>query len=348
MAVTLQTPSILPITPFDPSNSYKIEFVYSDVQPEKNRVVITDNDTGSIVYDSIQQTRELFHLLPANTLATGKKYLVQLQVYDADNNSSNLSDATLFLCLSTPEFAFSNINDEDIYSSANITLELNYSQAEGEQLKNYQIIKYNAFKIQIETSNTIYLRDDLSYTFNGLEDNSTYYFRAIGETQNGIPLDTGYVKINTQFVVEPLDTAIQLVNDYQSGTVRLTFNIKNIHYTLEGDDYSFADGMVTLNNTSVTYDDGFSATDDFSLFCQANKIALGEFLELQNGLVTLSALKVCEDYYCQLAVKNSDFKKYVKLEGAYYSDNRVVLASETSYITFKIIRKNGYYDLEIL
>lgn len=347
MAVTLQTPSILPIIPFDPSIAYNIEFVYQDNQSVKNRAVITDNSTGSIVYDSTQPSMRLFHTLPANTLAVGKKYLVQIQVFDADNNSSNLSDSVLFLCLSTPLFSFNNLISGAVYKSATIDLELLYSQSENEQLKNYQFIQYNASRVQMSASNVLYTKDNLTYTFYGLENNSTYYFRAVGETQNGMPLDTGYIEINVQLTISPIDAAIQLENDYENGVVRLIFNIRDIHYTLEGDDYSFSDGMVTLNNTTLTYDGGFSAPDDFSLHCQANKVALGAFLEMHDGLIKLSTIKICNDYYCELSIKDTDFVQYKILPSAYLSDGKVVVASGGLYKTFVIRRVDGYYSLEI-
>lgn len=347
MAVTLQTPSILPIIPFDPSTAYNIEFVYQDNQSVKNRAVITDNSTGSIVYDSTQPSMRLFHTLPANTLIAGKKYLVQIQVFDADNNSSNLSDSVLFLCLSTPRFSFNNLANGTVYKSATIDLELLYSQFENEQLKNYQFIQYDASRVQMNASNVLYTKDNLTYTFYGLDNNSTYYFRAVGETQNGIPLDTGYIEINVQLTISPIDAAIQLENDYKDGVVRLIFNIRDIHYILEGDDYSFSDGMVTLNNTSLTYDEGFSAPDNFSLHCQANKVSLGTFLEIQDGLIKLSTLKICNDYYCELSIKDTDFVQYKILPSAYLSGDKVIIASGGSYKTFIIRRIDGYYSLEI-
>lgn len=348
MAVTLQTPSILPIIPFDPSIAYNIEFVYQDNQSVKNRAVITDNGTGSIVYDSIQPSMRLFHTLPANTLKAGKKYLVQIQVFDAENNSSNLSDAVLFLCLTTPLFSFDNLISGGVYKSATIDLKLLYSQSENEQLKNYQFIQYNASRVQMSASNIMYTKDNLTYTFYGLENNSTYYFRAVGETQNGIPLDTGYIEVNVQLTISPIDAAIQLENDYENGVVRLIFNIRDIHYTLDGNNYSFSNGMVTLNNTSVTYDGGFSAPEDFSLHCQMNKVALGTFLEMQDGLIRLSILKICNDYYCELSIRESDFVQYKKIPSAYLSGDKVVVASGSSYKTFVIRRVDGYYSLEIL
>lgn len=349
MAVILQTPSILPIIPFDPTNPYNIEFTYSDNQSVKNRAVITDNETGSIVYDSTQSSMRLYHTLPANTLTAGKKYLVQIQVYDIENNYSNLSDSVLFLCLTTPTFGFSNLTNGAIYRNTDINLELIYSQLENEQLKNYQFILYNASKVQIDSSDLSYDKYNLSYTFYGLENNTTYYFRAIGETQNGFLLDTGYIEINVILIVVPVDIAVKLENDYESGVVRLSFNIKDVHYTLTGDeDYTISDGMLTLHNTALSYDDGFAIEDDFSLFCQVQKVAFGSFLNMENGLIKLSTMKICDSYYCVLNIEGSDFAQYVKLVNATIADDgQLIMDTTTDYVTVVIRRRSGYYGLTL-
>ena len=348
MGVILQTPSILPITPFDPSSEHNIEFVYQDVQAVKNRAVITDNETGEIVYEATQSTMRLYHTLPSRVLTASKKYLIQIQVFDENGNSSNLSEPVLFLCLTTPSFNFDNLTSGSVYKQPNITLELTYNQLEGEQLKNYRIIQYNASKVEISSSDTIYGSENLSYTFYGLENNTTYYFRAIGETQNGIPLDTGHVEINVQLIKIPVDAVVQLENDYCNGVVRLLFNIRDIHYTLTNDDYTFNDGMVTLNNTALIYEDGFSATDDFSLSCQINKVKIGTFLEMENGLVQLAVVKICDSYYCELSVRDSDFRQYEKLKDATLLSDGQLLTSNNEYITAIVRRRNGYYGLEII
>ena len=349
MAVILQTPSILPIIPFDPMNAYNIEFLYSDNQSVKNRAVITDNDTGSIVYDSSQSSMRLYHTLPANTLTVGKKYLVRIQVFDTDNNSSNLSEPVLFMCLTTPEFKFNNLTNGSVYKQANITLELVYSQSQNEQLKNYQFIQYNAAKVQINSSEAIYAKaNNLTHTFYGLENNNTYYFRAIGETQNGITLDTGYIEVNVVLKIVPLDSSVQLENDYESGVIRLSFNIKDIHYVVSNDNYTFANGMVTFNNNTLTYDD-FSLDGDFSMFCQVNKVSVGTFLNMSDGFIQLSVQKICDSYYCVLSIQGSDFRQYVKLNNAMVAnDGQLLMDSNNDFITIVIRRRNGYYALELI
>ena len=72
MAKILQTPSINAIQAFDPAYDKNIYFVYSDNQSVKNRAVVTDNTTGTIVYDRIQNDMRLYHVIPSETLVAGK------------------------------------------------------------------------------------------------------------------------------------------------------------------------------------------------------------------------------------------------------------------------------------
>ena len=80
MAKILQTPSVNAIVPFDPSNENVVNFTYSDNQAQKNRAVITDNETSQVVYDREYSTMRLQHTIPANTLTPGKKYLIQILI----------------------------------------------------------------------------------------------------------------------------------------------------------------------------------------------------------------------------------------------------------------------------
>ena len=351
MSKILQTPVVNYIIPFDPTQEYQINFTYNDNQSVKNRAVITNNETNEIVYDETQTTMRLYHTLPVNSLTTGNKYLVQIQVFDVDGNSSNLSSSILFQCLSTPVFEFSNIVDGEVYKNASISLELNYTQAEGEQIKSFQFLKYSSDKILLESSDVMYSSSALSHSFYGLENNSIYYFRATGETNNGIVLDTGYVQVDVSFETVPFDAIFQVENNYKNGYITIDTNIVVVEYELGNENYSLSDGLLDITNNSLTYD-GFTLneTDDFSLFIECKKAPIGEFVEAENGIL-LSTIKVCGAYYCRLSIKGSDFTQYIPIDNATVSDNYIEVISpdtlENVIFGFVIRRIDGYYGLEI-
>ena len=91
MFMTLNTPSIYAVDAFDPSYSHTFNFSYSGTQTTSNRAIIIDSETQEEVYNVKQDGLKLNHVLPANTLTAGKSYIIQIQVYDANDNYSNLS-----------------------------------------------------------------------------------------------------------------------------------------------------------------------------------------------------------------------------------------------------------------
>lgn len=356
----LQTPSVLPIVPFDPSQDYTVSFSYDDNQIVKNRAVITNNSTNTIVYDNTITSMRLQHIIPAGTLEVGGQYLIQIQVFDSDGNMSNLSQSLLFYCYSAPSFGFSNISDNMSYKNASIDLVLSYSQGENEPIKNFEFFKYSYDKTILENSSVLYAESNMTHSFYGLENNTYYYFRAIGETLHGIPLDTGYIKVNVSFDTIPANIFFQVENDYQNGYISLKLNIKSIGYELKNDNYELKDGLLILSDNTLTYNEGFTVENDFSLFVEAKNLPLKTFLTTNNDTFSLSIIDVCGTYYCMLSVKDSSFKQYVSLPKAKLvtDDDKMLITDsgklieivdvstgENSLVVFEVKRKNGYYGL---
>ena len=354
MSKVLQTPSVNSIIPFDPSNDYAVNFIYNDNQSFKNRAVITDNSTNEVLYDAIQTTMRLQHIISANTLTAGRQYIIQIQVFDTDGNSSNLSSPALFYCFSNPTFSF-DISDDETIKNASITLNLNYSQSEGEPIKSFQFFQYSYDKSLMNSSSVFYSNSDMSYSFYGLENNLSYYFRAIGETSHGIVLDTGYIKVNVSFDTIPTNILLDAENHYKDGYISLKLNIKDIGYKLDNDDYELKDGLLILKNNSLTYNEGFTVTDDFSLFVEAKELPVRTFLTTNDNMFSLSIIDICGVYYCKLELKNSSFVQYEPLpkaklvdkNGQYLvTDNNKMIEIVDSTVVFEVKRRSGYYGLK--
>lgn len=357
----LQTPSIKSITTFDSKYEKTIDFIYLDNQSIKNRAVITDNSTGKIIYDKEMVTMKLYHTIPPSTLTNGKPYLIQIQVFDADGNSSNLSAPVLFYCLSTPQFVFNNIIDGQIYRNGSIKLELTYSQSDGEPLKNFQFFKYSYDKNLMQQSNILYSSSPMSYVFQKLENEKTYYFRAIGETNHGFQLDTGYIEINIVYEQQPLDVLFKCENNRYEGYIRLDTKIVVIGYELKNDNYVIKDGMLTLTDNWLKYNSGFKADGDFILFIEAKKIPLGKFFTTNDDIFSLEIVEICGDYYCHLLVKDSNVSLFSPMmpRTRLYTDDECSIITDNeegietiniSYdidtlIMFEIKRVNGIYGL---
>ena len=365
MSKILQTPIINQIIPFDPTEEHIIEFTYDDNQSIRNRAVVSESISGTIIYDNTQDTMRLQHIIPANTLLSGKQYLIQIQVFDIDNNSSNLSDATLFYCFTNPTFDFGEeIIDGVIYRNANIQLLLNYYQPDGEGLRSFQFFQYSFDKTLIESSSVFYLQDHRKYTFYRLDNNTTYYFRAIGETTHGMILDTGYVEVNIAYFIVPSNMLLEVKNIYNDGYIQLHSNIIIIGYELENDNWELKDGELHLWDNSLTYNSGFSVDGDFILMIEARRLPLGTFLTTNNNEFSLSIVRFLNTYYCKLTIKDNDICYYSELPTSYLlsDDNSLVVTNNDelmitdwkSYafedfndrIVFEVKRVNGIYSLD--
>ena len=351
MSKILQTPVVNYIIPFDPNLEYTVNFTYGEKKAAKKRAVITDNSTNEIIYDETQNTMRRHHIIPSNILTAGNKYLIQIQVFDVDGNYSNLSTPVLFQCLSTPIFEFSNIQDGDVYKNASITLDILYSQSEGELIRNIQFYKYSTDKILMDSSDVFYSSSTLSYSFYGLENGEIYYFRAIGETNSGITLDTGYIKVDIVLQTSSFDAIFQVENNYKNGYITIDSNIVIVNYVVENDNYTISNGLVDMTNNSLIYKDfSVQENDNFSLFLETKKIPIGEFLKLDNG-VSLSVIEVCDVYYCQLKVEDSSFRQYKPILNNIISDDYLEVINpdtlNTRIFGFILRRIDGYYGLEI-
>lgn len=300
MAITLPTPSIVSVNVFDAKYSKDVEFYYIGNQPIKNRAIVIDNETLETVYDSTIDTLKLIHTIPENTLVNGKQYTIQIQVFDSDNNESDLSDPILFYCYSTPYFDIENI--PEVYKAASIEVTLFYSQVEGETLKSYQYILYDNNKIAISKSEILYDYGN-SHIFYGLDNNRTYYIQCVGETTHGFSLNTEYKLVNVVYDTIPSDMLVQLENHKNSGYISLDTNMIVIDYELENDNYSLENGVLTLFDNSLTYKDGFNIDGDFALFIEAKSLPVGTFIKGENGF-TLSVLNICGVHYCEFKYRN--------------------------------------------
>ena len=68
----LTQPIINPISAFDSTRVHTISFVViGGAQVIGNRLVISDNETGEEIYNKIQSTMKLEHVIPANVLTNG-------------------------------------------------------------------------------------------------------------------------------------------------------------------------------------------------------------------------------------------------------------------------------------
>lgn len=340
MARILKTPIINSIAPFDPTKEYTVSFLYEDNQITKNRAVIYEVGTYEKIYDSEQTRMSLLHSIPANTLKDGGKYAIEIQIFDGNGNSSNFSEQRIFYCFTDPIFKIDNI--DNVIKTSNISLSINYSQAKGENIKNFQFLLYDSTYILINSSPVFYSLTNDGHIFSSLDNTTTYYVKAIGETENGILLDTGYVKFITDYSVLPGNTVFTLENNYNDGYITIVSNIKDIKYLEKG--CTIADGVLTIKNGYLEYNEGFEFNADMYLCISVKQIPLGTFVKT-NDNVTISLIKICGLYYLELKVDDYILCKEVNV--SLIDENQYSLVSNGKSAYVEIIRKNNIYDIRV-
>ena len=301
----LNTPIVRKIPAFDPRENYSVVFQYEGNQVVKNRAVIIDNETYQTVYDHEQERMRLDHVIVANTLTPGKAYQIKIKVYDDFGNESDFSSPVLFYCYTKPNFQFSNLTNDMIHRTAVLPVNLSFSQSEGETFKECQINLYSYDYVLSTSSNILYDVSNLSHTFYGLKNESVYYVRATGKTTHDMDIDTGYIKVNIQYIMQYSNVLLIVRNLPEIGSISISSNIIDIGYEFENDNWSIKDGELVIYDNSLTYLSGFSAPSEYTVFCKARKLNFNTpFLTLAtpdgSKKVWLEIKKIGALYYCVL------------------------------------------------
>ena len=113
---------------------------------------------------------------------------------------------------------------------------MRYVQDENEPLNTYNVILYNSSRVQMSKSATLYGTSDLEYSLHNLADATQYYVRCLGETLNGMVADSGYIPFSVKYIVPTYWAYVDLTNNQNDGTVRISSNIRTIEgkYTSYG------------------------------------------------------------------------------------------------------------------
>lgn len=285
-------PILYKIIPFSASSGTTIKWSWAGNLPSANRCIIRDNSTNAVIYDATQQTMQNEHTVPPDFGGVnGKIYNITCSVFDQNKAESEFSKAVLFKCLGTPSFSFKNIVPNQVITTSNIDVELTYSQPEGELLDSWQVALYSSGQSEMYATGIHYnaANNDLFCEIPGLIDRTSYYLRATGTTVNGIPLDTGYVRIATNMETSNVFFDVELSNVKDQGHIYATFNIISIEAISANGKAIFIDGdYVDARNDRIIFDKGILVNDDFSLFIRGYGFQLNQpVFAMGNGGYTL-------------------------------------------------------------
>lgn len=340
----LNTPIIKKIPAFDPRENYSVVFQYEGNQAVKNRAIIIDNETYQTIYDNEQERMRLDHVIVANTLSPGKVYQIRIKVFDDFGDESDFSSPVLFYCYTKPTFIFSNLTNDMIHRTAVLPVKLSYSQSEGETFKECQIRLYSYDYVLSTSSDILYDVSNLNHTFYGLKNESVYYVRATGKTTHDMDIDTGYLKVNIQYIMKYSNVILRVKNLPDIGSISLSSNIIDIGYEFENDNWYLKDGELVIYDNSLTYLSGFSAPSEYTVFCKARKIIPNvPFLTLKTPdgkkSVWLEIQQIGTLYYCVLNAPYGlgTYNIYKELPKAVLVNDAGEILADTTNRAFMII-----------
>lgn len=224
----LTQPIINPIAAFDSTKEHKITFiVIGGAQVTGNRIVISDNQTGNVVYNNTVNTMKLAHTIPANTLSNGGYYNAVIYTIDNSANESVPSTPVPFYCYSQPTLTITNIPATETIGNGTYKFQGNYLQSEGEQLNSYQFILYNSNKDILDRSDIIYYQSNssLAYTFVGMDNDTSYYVELKGQTVNNTEITSGLMYFTVRYTQPATFAIVDLINDCENGYIQISSNI---------------------------------------------------------------------------------------------------------------------------
>lgn len=299
----LTTPILKPIAAFDALYDYAVDFiVIGGAQVLGNRLVIRENQTNQIIYDKIQTSMKLEHIIPAETLKNGGYYNAVVYTIDNGNNQSSPSTAIPFYCYSTPTLNITNIPSSEIIKNGTYTFQGAYAQAENEALNSYQFTLYDSNKEILNQTDLIYYQTDssLAHTFVGMSNNTSYFIRLTGETINSTKIDTGFLPFTVRYIQPTTFAICDLVNDCDNGYIQISSNIVAIDGKSNPEPPIYIDDKeVDLRDKDswVQWDEGFDIKNDFTMR------AWGRDFNPYEPIITLSNKLNTDENYNKIEMK---------------------------------------------
>ena len=280
--MALTTPILYTVSAFDKNDSKQFNFfVRGGDQVGANRLTIETNPSSGLpqqVYSQIQSTYSFTHVLPANILTNGVSYQAYVQTYAATDTNfqqpSTASNIIQFTCYSTPTLIFTNVTSGGQIQNSNYTFIARYSQNEGEILNAYVFNLYDSSSVLISTSGNLYntssvIPTDVSYNFNGFENNTQYYIEVNGVTANGTNITTGKIRFTVDYIAPVVYSLFYLTNNCSEGYITIRSNVQNIQGISYPDPPTYInDSEVDLHSVQGSYvewNDNYIVPDNYTL-----------------------------------------------------------------------------------
>ena len=233
-------------------------------------------------------------------LTNGKTYRIKVRSKDKQGGYSDWSNYATFMCIKDPIFDITGFTGavgdpgsvveqtNNLVQASNIELVIHYFQnntkaeADGvtndEQLNIWKALLYDSSRTLIDYSSDLYYSTSDSYSFSGLRNDNIYYIRATGETVNGKQVDTGYYKVQSEWMFPNVFTNIEAYNNPEQGNIHISSNIIPINGQFQQDGENSTDITWVTNDgidlrkagDSVLFDVTYGVDDEYTLLFEGN------------------------------------------------------------------------------
>lgn len=332
--------------------SYQREFKYlwgsGNNQSVANILTIRNNETNEIIYSQKQDTLILKHTLPANTLQNGKTYNVTIQVLDRENKTSEISDALIFKCYTTPTLSI-NIAQEQVIRNSSYLFNISYNQIEGEELQYYSLSLYDGNKQLLYNTGSKY-NIESGVTLTDFIDNSSYYIKAYGQTINHMEIETDFILFHVEYIKPESYSYMTVENRDLYGDIQFTSFLVSIEGSgIDGDPIFIENEYIdTINGTAVKFDNNFSINNGIISLVGKNFLLNQPFLIMRNNNYHSITLTWKHGTYKQ---ENDIEKWYIELicldnkVQTFYMSNLIYSPNENQLLDIQIKIVNNYIDL---
>ena len=271
--MALTTPILNPIDAFDASKEQI--FTFNSIGGQQvlgNILTIRNNVTNAVVYSKEIVSYAFSHTLPAGTLVNGTYYNAYIQTVNGTTKSEP-SQPIQFWCYTQPVITFTNLPESNLIPNSAFVFEAQYTQVQGELLQQYEFNLYDTSGSLRASSDVVYLGEDVtvpylfSYEFSGFNDGSVYYIEILGQTVEGTAITTGKIEITVKYEEPNIFALISLENNMCEGYITIKSNMIDILGKVDPEPPRWIDKEtgIDLVPGSVTFDEGFDLSDDFTV-----------------------------------------------------------------------------------
>lgn len=352
--MALNRPILRQILPFDATAPHIISFTFTEsgTRIVANRLVIKRNDDLTVVFNDTQNTFSYTHNVPENTLENGVIYIAELYVIGQSGEASPASRPSLFRCLETPTFEFLNITDGQTLDGNSYNFSLTYNQSQNEPLNSVMFYLYGSSGQQLSQSPVLTnfgaLTNTVSYLFSGFNDKTYYKIKAVGQTLNGMEIETDEISFVIKYSKKSTYSIFTVNNNCNGGYIYGSVEVKPIvGSALREPPTYIGDSEIDLTDGNVVlFPTGYEVVGDFNAKLWARNLKPNSYiLEFsgENGFIAVDNIIDDGKFALRLTAKNLNNNiKYV-----IYSNQLNSVPSPTEKLFIQIRRVDNLYSITL-